>query len=73
MYIIYDPTPVLAICVPVAQRSCALRAEHFQDKWKPVFRPKMRQTEEVRAYAASLETEYAEAVYAKSDALLVPL
>jgi len=33
--------------------------EHFQEKWEPVFRPKMRQTQEARAHSVSDKTECA--------------
>jgi predicted amidohydrolase YtcJ len=33
--------------------------EHFQEKWNPVFRPKMRQHKKNRAASASMETEAA--------------
>ena len=33
--------------------------EHFQGKWRPVFRPKMRQTQEAGAHSVSIETESA--------------
>jgi NitT/TauT family transport system permease protein len=32
-------------------------AEHFQEKWKPVFRTKMRQTQETSAPSVSIENE----------------
>ena len=41
--------------------ACALLVdlEHFQEKWKPVFRPKMRQTQDAGAHSVSVETECA--------------
>src|SRR5579862_8277986 len=31
--------------------------EHFQEKWRPVFRPKIRQCKNAGAFSAALETE----------------
>jgi hypothetical protein len=37
--------------LPLAVEDYAL--EHFQEKWNPVFRPKMRQRKDVRAVSVS--------------------
>src|SRR5258707_12283398 len=38
---------------PSASRMRNERLEHFQEKWNPVFRPKMRQCKNARAVSAS--------------------
>src|ERR1700738_3342587 len=36
------------------------RLEHFQEKWNPVFRPKMRQCKNARAVSVSVQTALGE-------------
>jgi hypothetical protein len=41
------------------RRSTAPTLEHFQEKWDPVFRPKMRLTQDAEAVFVSAETKTA--------------
>jgi hypothetical protein len=42
--------------------------EHFQEKWNPVFRPKMQQRKNARAISVSGQREIALAVEARRNA-----
>src|ERR1700724_395537 len=55
---------IRTLCSPLScpRLSRASRLEHFQEKWTPVFRPKMRQCKNARAVSVSglCETALAE-------------
>jgi hypothetical protein len=53
---------------PYAPKTARAPREHFQEKWEPVFRPKMRPTQETGSAAGSSETEAAPERHALSPA-----
>ena len=50
---------VMALRVPGAVPAAGISSEHFQEKWNPIFRPKMRRRKNARAVSVSSNCETA--------------